>query len=171
MQTKKLVLFSILLSVSIVLNIVERFAVAGFSGVPFFRLGLANIVILIILYVYGSKDAFTMLILRIFVVGLLTGNLGAPTFWLSLSGGLIAFLLMMIFKQLPGFTIISVSLMGAIGHAFGQILMAIIILSTVENIYLFPLLMVLSVPTGIFTGMVAKKLMRILSQQLFLEQY
>ncbi len=166
METKKLVLLSILLSASIVLNIIERFAVAGFSGVPFFRLGLANIIILVILYTYGKKDAFTILLLRIFLVGLLTGNLLAPTFFLSLSGGLIAFILMILFKHLPGFSIISVSLMGAIGHAFGQIVMAIFFLSTLQNIYLFPLLMILSVPTGIFTGIVAKRLLRILHQQL-----
>jgi len=171
MQTRKLIFIAILLAVSIVLNIVERFAIQGFTGLPMIRLGLANIVVLIVLYSYGSKDAFMVLLLRIFMVAMLTTGLFSPAFLLSLSGGLVAFSLMYIMKKMPGFTIISVSVLGSVGHAIGQIMMAVFILNTQEIIYLLPLLLVLSVPTGVFVGLVAQRILSILSAHFFTEQY
>jgi len=171
MQTRKMIFIAILLSVSIVLNIVERFAVQGFTGLPMIRLGLANIVVLVILYTYGPKDAFVILLLRILLVAMLTTGLLAPAFWLSFSGGMVAYTLMFTFKKLPGFTLISVSVMGSVGHAVGQIIMAVFILNTQEIIFILPLLLMLSVPTGIFVGLVSKRVLHILSHQLFKEQY
>jgi len=170
MQTKRLVLLAILLAVSVVLNIVERVAIGGLTGLPMVRLGLANIVILIVLYIYTVKDAFTLLILRIFLVGLFTA-LFSPTFWLSLGGGLLAFLLMVIFKKLRVFTVISVSVMGSFGHAVGQILTAIFLLSTQELIAYLPVLIALSIPTGIFTGLISKRLITILENNIAVEHY
>jgi len=68
MNTQKLVLLSILIAISIVLNIVERFALGGLTGLPMIRLGLANIVVLMVMYLYQAKDAFLVLIIRIFLV-------------------------------------------------------------------------------------------------------
>lgn len=164
MQTKRLVFLAVMLGVSVVLNIVERTAIQGFSGLPMIRLGLANIVVLIILYTYGRKDAFSVLILRILLVGFVTGLL-SPSFLLSFSGGMVAFALMVLLKRLPGFTIISVSVMGSLGHAVGQIIMAIFILETSEIVYILPVLIAISIPTGIFTGMVAKKLIHLMEDQ------
>ncbi len=153
-----------MLGVSVVLNIVERTAIQGFSGLPMIRLGLANIVVLILLYTYGRKDAFSVLFLRILLVGFVTG-LFSPSFLLSFSGGMVAFALMILFQRLPGFSIISVSIMGALGHAVGQIFMAIFILETSEIVYILPILAAISIPTGIFTGMVARKLITLMQEQ------
>ena len=165
MQTKRLVFLAVMLGVSVVLNIVERTAIQGFSGLPMIRLGLANIVVLILLYTYGRKDAFSVLILRILLVGFVTGLL-SPSFFLSFAGGMVAFTLMTLFKRLPGFTIISVSVMGSLGHAVGQIAMAVFILETSEIVYILPVLIAISIPTGIFTGMVARKLINLMKDQL-----
>ncbi|MFP4077595.1 MAG: Gx transporter family protein [Bacillota bacterium] len=164
MQTRRLVFLAVMLGVSVVLNIVERTAVQGFSGLPMIRLGLANIVVLILLYTYGRKDAFSVLILRIVLVGFVTGLL-SPSFLLSFSGGMVAFALMNLFKRLPGFSIISVSVMGSLGHAVGQIFMAIFILETSEIVYILPILTAISIPTGIFIGLVARKLIALMKDQ------
>ncbi len=163
METRKLVLLAILLSVSVVLNIVERVALGGFTGLPMVRLGLANVVVLIVLYVYGFKDALTLMILRIFLVGVFTA-LFSPTFWLSLGGGLTAFTMMISFKSMRVFSILGVSVMGAFGHALGQVVVAMIILSTQELILYLPFLVGLSIPTGIFTGVIARKMVGLLYQ-------
>ncbi len=155
MNTKRLVTLSVFLSMSIVLSIVESFIPS--ISIPGAKLGLANIMTLVILNLYGEKDAFLIVILRIFLVGLLRGTIGAPGFFLSLSGGLIAYIMMVIFLKLKIFSTVSVSVMGSLGHSLGQILMAIIILSTPELAYYFPLLFLIAIPTGIFTGLVAKK--------------
>ena len=165
-RTQKTVLIAVLLAVSIVLNLVERFTLQGFTGLPMVRLGLANIVVLLILYAYGTKDAFAILALRILLVSMLSTGIGSVSFLLSLSGGMVAFLLMVTFKALKGFTIISVSIMGSLGHAFGQIVMAVFILVTDEIIFILPILMTLSVPTGIFVGLTTQRLLKILGTQM-----
>ena len=166
MNTQKLVLISILIAISIVLNIIERFALGGLTGLPMIRLGLANIVVLMVLYLYQAKDAFLVLIIRIFLVGLFT-SLFSPTFFLSLGGGLFAYLAMIIGKSLKVFSIIGVSVLGSFGHALGQIIAAIIILSTQELIVYFPWLVVLSIPTGLLTGFIALKMNQIIKEAFF----
>lgn len=167
METKRLVLLAILLAASVVLNIVERVALGGLTGLPMIRLGLANIIILIILYLFSAKDAFVVLILRIFLVGLFTA-LFSPTFWLSFGGGMVAYGLMISFKAMKVFSIVGVSVVGAFGHALGQVLMAMLLLSTQELFLYLPFLVGLSIPTGILTGFVALKMVRILNQTFYL---
>ena len=155
MKTKRIVNLSIFLSMSIVLSIVESFLpVLPVVGA---KLGLANIITLVILSLYGERDAFVVVILRVILVGLLRGSLGNVGFFLSLGGALAAYSMMVLFLRLKVFSIISVSVMGSLGHSVGQITVAIIILSTKELIYYFPLLFLVAIPTGIFTGSVAKK--------------
>lgn len=149
MKTRKAVTLSLLLSMSIVLSIVESFLPT--FNIPGAKLGLANIITIVLLYNFSEKDAFTMVILRILLVALLRG-LPVSSFLISLSGGLMAFFLMALFKRLRVFNVISVSVMGSIGHAFGQIIMAIIILSTPGLAYYYPFLFMLAIPTGIFVG-------------------
>ncbi len=170
MQTRRMVLLAVLLAVSVVLNIVERVALGGLTGLPMVRLGLANIIILIVLYVFTIKDAMTVLLLRIFLVGLFTA-LFSPTFWISLSGGLVAFTMMVSFKKINRFSVIGVSVMGSFGHAVGQIAMAMFILSSQELILYLPILLSLSIPTGIFTGLVSQKLIHIIEGSLSVERF
>jgi len=159
MNTKRLVTLSIFLSISIVLSIVESFLpVIPVVGA---KLGLANIMTLVILSLYGEKDAFVVVILRVLLVGILRGSIGNPGFFLSLGGGLAAYLMMVFFLRLKVFNIISVSVMGSLGHSVGQIAVAIVILSTNELVYYFPFLFIIAIPTGIFTGSVAKKFIEI----------
>ncbi len=158
-RTRKLVLIAILLSLSIVVNIVERFALQGLTGMPWVRLGLANIIVLLVLYAYGLKDGFAIMLLRILLVAILTTGLGSVNFFLSLSGGILSFVMMVIFKYIPGFSLVSVSVMGALGHSTGQILMAMFLLATDEIIFTLPVLMVISVPTGVFVGLVTQRVL------------
>ena len=153
MRTKRLTLLAIMLAISIVLSIIESM-LPVIVPIPGVKLGLANVVTLLIMYIYGDKDAFLILILRIILVGLLRGSIFNVTFFLSLGGGLMAFLLMYVFHKLKVFSMVGVSIMGAFGHSVGQIAMAIFILETKELIYYFPYIVVLSIITGVFTGIV-----------------
>ncbi|MCF7925378.1 MAG: Gx transporter family protein [Candidatus Izimaplasma sp.] len=155
MKTKRITMLAILLSISIVLAIVESFLPV--IPVPGVKLGLANVVTLIVMYYFGEKDAFTLLIMRIVLVALLRGNIFSVTFFLSFSGGMMAYIMMILFKSLKIFSIIGVSIMGAFGHSVGQIIMAIIILDTIELIFYFPYILLLSVITGVITGFLAAR--------------
>jgi heptaprenyl diphosphate synthase len=127
------------------------------TQIPGVKLGLANIVTLIVMYTYGEKDAFTLVLIRILLVSLLIGSFLSPTFAMSLTGGMVAFSMMFIAKKTKLFSMVGVSVFGALGHATGQILAAIFFLQTPELIYYWPFIFVLSIPTGLFTGLVANK--------------
>ena len=165
MKTKRITTLAIMLSISIVLSIVEStISVAIAIPIPGVKLGLANIVTLIIMYMYGERDAFTIVLLRIVLVGLLRGNIFSITFYLSFSGGMFAYIMMVIFKNLKVFSPVGVSIMGAFGHSVGQIVMAIFLLKTQELIYYFPLILVLSVITGVLTGLLAQRSLNIMKR-------
>lgn len=166
MKLKKLVFLAIMVSASIVLSIVESMISTTLFIIPGVKLGLANIITLVILYIYCEKDAFAVVILRIFLVGLTYSGLFQPTFWMSLSGGIFAFFTMVIIKKIPKLSLVSVSVAGSLMHMVGQILMAMIVLNTETLIYYLPYMMIISIPTGIFTGIVGKKMIDIFDHQL-----
>jgi heptaprenyl diphosphate synthase len=160
MRTKRLTTLSILLAISIVLSIVE--SMLPVIPVPGVKLGLANVVTLVVLYLYSDKDAFVLLLLRIILVGLLRGNIFSVTFYLSFSGGMTAYLMMYIFKHINIFSLVGISIMGSFGHSVGQIIMAIFLIERTELIYYFPYILVLSVLTGILTGLLSTRVLKIM---------
>lgn len=165
-KTKKLVTISIMLSISIVLSIMESFFPIGVTGA---KLGLANIVTLIVMYLYSSKDATMVLLLRVLLVSLLYSGFGSNTFWLSLSGGIFSLSLMLLIKFTNRFTIVSVSVVGSLGHALGQILMSMFLLNTAYLIFYFPVIFLVAIPTGVFVGLTAQKFITLAKKQNLIE--
>ncbi|PKK99914.1 MAG: heptaprenyl diphosphate synthase [Tenericutes bacterium HGW-Tenericutes-1] len=166
MKLKKIIFLAIMISISIVLSIVESMISVTVFIIPGVKLGLANIITLVILYIYGGKEAFVVSILRIFIVSLIYSGLFTPTSLMSLSGGIVAYLAMIGVKQLPKLSIVSVSVTGALMHMVGQIAMAIVVLDTPTLIYYLPYMILISIPTGILTGLVGKKMIDIFHNQL-----
>ncbi len=172
METKRLTLLAVLLALSVIINIVERVVMLGITSLlgPFFapllgagglRIGLANIVVLLVLYTYGTRDAFAILFMRVFLVGLLYTALFSVPFFTSLVGGAIAFTLMVLFKSLKGFSLISVSIMGAVGHVMGQMIVAVTIFGFFVIAY-FPLMVLISIPAGFVVGKITIRMIEIL---------
>ncbi len=169
MALRKTVTIAVMIAVSIVLSIVESMISAFVFIIPGVKLGLANIVTLIILYLYGTKEAGIVAFLRIILVILITpvagGGLFSPASFMSFAGGALAYGAMLLFKQFKGFSIVSVSVAGALMHMVGQIGAAIIVLETQALIYYLPYMILISVPTGVFTGLVGKKLIGVFQQR------
>ena len=151
-NTKRLAILAMLLAMAIVLNILESFIPVFIPGV---KLGLANVIILIMLYEFKSTEALIVNISRIILVGVMRGNIFTPTFLMSLSGGLLSFLIMFIFSRFKFFSIVGVSVLGSISHCVGQILMAMVILGTKAVIGYLPFILFLSIATGTFSGILA----------------
>ncbi len=152
-RLKRWVIIAMLLAMAIVVSYVESFIPVFIPGV---KLGLANAIILIMLFEFKWYEAFVVDIFRILIVALIRGTFLAPAFLLSLSGGMLSFFIMFIFSRIKLFSPIGISVLGSIGHPLGQILMAIIILSSQEILYYLPFTLGLSVLTGILSGMVVR---------------
>ena len=157
MDIKKIVNYSMLLAISVVLSIIESF-IPIFSGlIVGVKLGLANIIVLYVLYIYGLKDAIYISILRVILVGILRTGLFSITFLFSLSGAIISILMMGLFK-LTKLSIIGVSIIGSIFHIVGQIIVAVIILNTSNILYYLPYLLIFSCITGTIIGIISTEI-------------
>lgn len=146
-----------MIAIATVLSYVESFIPVFIPGV---KLGLANVIILIMLYEFKSYEAFIVDVLRIIVVSLIRGTIASPTFLMSLSGGILSFLVMLLFSRIKIFSPIGTSVLGAISHSFGQIIVAIIIMGTDAVLYYLPFIALLSIITGILSGVIANEYLK-----------
>lgn len=126
--------------------------------IPFMKLGLANVVILMLLVSGNTRVGVIVAFAKSILGGLLAGTLFSPTTLLSLAGTFLSLLLMLLLFKLPvNFSILGVSIAGAVGHNFGQLIMVRLILMRENTIfYLTPLLILMGIVTGIITGYLAK---------------
>ena len=155
MKVHKIALLGILTAATIVIAIAESFIPS--IGIPGVKLGLANIMILIILYELGIVEAIGVNVARVFVVGLVRGTLFSMGFFMSLTGAAASLTIMIIFYLLiKKFSIIAVSVVGSLFHVSGQIVVAMIYMGTVYVVYYLPIIAISAIVTGVFVGIVAK---------------
>ncbi len=157
-HTKKLVLISLMASLSLGLYSLESL-IPPLVPVPGVKLGLANVITLICLYIINIPGAFAVLFIRIGLSSLLFGH--PMSFIFSLSGGLFSFAVMVILKKIMSRdNIWAISVFGAFAHNIGQILAAIIITSQLSFMYYFLVLIISSILTGVFTGVLAQNFIK-----------
>ncbi|MDD7268123.1 MAG: Gx transporter family protein [Lachnospiraceae bacterium] len=120
--------------------------------VPGVKLGLANLVVLVALYIPGAKEAFALFIVRILLVGFTFGS--PSTLLFSLAGGLLSFVVMWLLSRFEGFSIIGVSVAGGIMHNVGQLLTAAVVVKSGSLLYYMPVLLIAGVLTGLAIGLI-----------------
>ena len=147
-KTKRVAVYGLLVALAFILSYVER--LIPVPGIPGVKLGLANIVVLVALYKLGVKEAFSLAMIRILLVGFTFGNMFSMLY--SLSGGILSCLTMILLKKSNHFSMTTVSISGGVMHNVGQILMAMFVLKTVQLYYYLPILMISGVGTGIVIG-------------------
>ena len=163
-STKKFVYVTLLAAMAISINVLESTFI---PAMPFgIRFGLANIIALITIEMFGVKEMLIVNTMRVVIGSLLRGTIFGSTFWISLTGVFISSLVIIICKKLLKLPIISTSMLSAIGHSVGQVLMVSFIYTQVSMVAIIPYLLMSAIPTGILTGYVAleanKRLPRIL---------
>lgn len=166
MKINKGVLIGLLGAVSVVLGVIENFIP---MPVPAIRLGLANVPVMIALYLTSARTAFAILILKSFLVPVFSGNLYFKLS-LSLPANLGAFVVMFIvIKFLDKYsTPISAGVVGAVVHMVVQIAVA-------GKFYvpwlwaahqLIGIMLFVSAVTGVLTGLLTE---RIINRPIFNE--
>lgn len=122
--------------------------------IPGVKLGLANIITLMVLRNLSVGDAFFVLIMRIFIATFLFGQ--AMSLLYSLAGGILCLLVMLLFNRLlQGHFLFLTSIFGALGHNAGQLAIAVLLTSSVAALSYIPFFVVSSCITGLFTGLCA----------------
>lgn len=148
MKAKKLTLLSLFCAVAMIMSYLESLIPLP---LPFgIKVGLPNIIIIFILYRIGAKEAIAVSVVRVLLVSLLFGN--ALSLAYSIAGAVLSIMTMILLKHLKLFSSIAVSVAGGIAHNAGQIIVACIVMDTIEISYYLPILAISGVVAGILVG-------------------
>ena len=159
MNTHKLALMGVLTASAIVIAILESFIPS--IGIPGIKLGLANIVILTTLYELGVMEAVFINAVRVLLVAIVRGTLLSMGFFMSITGAFLSLAIMILFYlTIKKFSIIGVSVIGAIFHVVGQILVAMIYLDSAYILFYLPIIAISAIVAGVIVGIVAKLIIR-----------
>ena len=153
MRGRKVAIFGVFTALALIFSYVELLIPINF-GIPGAKLGLANLMIVLVLYKMGIKEALTLSVTRIILSGFMFGNLFGILY--SLSGGLLSFLVMVLLKKSDRFSVAGVSIGGGTAHNIGQLLVAMVVVQTYQVGYYLPVLLV----TGLLIGLVAKEVLK-----------
>lgn len=150
---KSLPALAVFLTFALVCSYIESLIPIPF-GVPGMKLGLTNVVIILLLYLFGPFDAIVVSILRVLLIGFMFGNLYSLCY--SLAGGLLSFICMYLLYRFSKFKMITVSVVGGFMHNVGQLIVAIFFFDTGYLIYYLPVLLITGVVTGAVIGVIAQ---------------
>lgn len=155
-RVARLALFAAL---TLVLSCIES-AITLPVSIPGVKLGLANVAVLIALYEAGPRWAFGIMLLKVAVVSFFVG---APSMMLySLTGSALAFLGMLMSWKLNLFGIVATSVLCAILHNIGQLLMAMVLMHTAVILVNLPIMLVSACIMGTLTGSAAAGVLKAL---------
>ncbi len=154
MSAKQLTRDALLCAIALTIFMIEA-QIPALVPIPGVKLGLANIVTVFAIFVYGPKDALAILLVRVVLGSIFSGQI--TTILYSLAGGLLCFcVVVLIQKILTERQIWVASVVGAIFHNIGQVLVAMLITSTWRLVVYLPILMVSGILAGLFTGLCAQ---------------
>lgn len=155
-KTKRLVLLAMLTVVAMILSYVESLLPS--VGIPGVKMGLANIAVIFALFRFGWKEAAALSLVRVVLVSLLFGSVGAMLY--SLAGAVLSLAVMALLRRIDRFSTVGISVAGGVAHNAGQILMAMLILQTKQLLGYLPVLAVSGIAGGVLTGLAAALLIR-----------
>lgn len=154
MKAKKLTRMALLTAIALILFLVEA-QLPPLAPIPGIKLGLANVITVYAMFVLSPGDTLLILLCRVFLGSVFSGQM--MNLFYSLGGGLLCWLAMLVLRRVVSRRQVWVcSVIGAMCHNIGQILVAIWMTRTPSLIVYLPVLLVSGILTGLFTGLVAQ---------------
>ncbi len=147
--TRRLTVMAMLIAAAMILSWVETLLPS--PGIPGVKLGLANIAVIFALYRLGWKEAAAISLVRVGMVSVLFGSVGALFY--SVAGAVLSLAVMTLLRRLDVFSTVGVSVAGGVAHNLGQILMAMLLLETQRLIWYLPVLILSGLGGGILVGL------------------
>ena len=111
-STRNIVLCGLLTAMMLVLGFIESLLPVA-TAVPGVKLGLSNGVLMFALYMLDAPTAFLLMLLKVVLSGLLFGGVSAMMY--AMAGGVASMLVMILFKRF-NFSMLFVSMLGAVAH-------------------------------------------------------
>lgn len=150
----KVAYMGLFLALALICSYIESL-IPFYFGIPGVKLGLTNIVVILMLYCVGSREALTISMLRIVLAGFLFGNMFSILY--SLAGGGLSFLVMYLLKKTGKLGILPISISGGIFHNIGQLIVAAFVVSNYNILYYMPVLLIAGAVTGLLIGIAAQE--------------
>lgn len=145
---KRIARLAMMIALALVLSYVERLIPLPMP-VPGIKLGLANLVTLVCLYLFGWRDALTVSALRVALGALMFGSGFSMVY--ALSGALCSLLVMALLKR-TGLHPVSISAVGGVAHNLAQLLVAALVVRTLGLLSYLPMLILSGALTGVLVG-------------------
>lgn len=155
-SAKKIAAVAILIAVAFVLSWIELI-LSITTPIPGIKIGLANLAILFAMYDCSEKDAFMVLVGRLVLNAILFGNVNSLIY--SVAGGVLSFIVMVIYKKISPKHIVYISITGGVFHNIGQLTAASVVMNTFLSWYM-PYLIIGGIIAGLFNGIVCQKLLK-----------
>lgn len=154
-KLNRIIFLSLLVSIGLALSLLET-SIPLPIPIPGAKLGLSNIVILVSLIIFGFRDAFLISVLKSIVFMLVTGSVSS--FMYSISGAILSIVVMWIsYKYFSNiFSLIGISILGAVAHNTGQVATASLIMNNIKIFSYLSILLLMSLFTGYFVGISSK---------------
>ena len=153
MDSKKIPYYGLFAALAILMGYVEMMIPIPVP-IPGVKLGLANVIIIIMMYFMDTKSVFFVSLIRVLLSGLLFAGFAGLLY--SLAGAMCSFAVMALLKKTKLCSIVGVSVAGGVFHNVGQIIVAALVVQNVKMAYYLPFLLVSGVVTGMLIGIVAK---------------
>lgn len=157
-RTRRLSLDAALLALAMGLSYLEYLLpIAAVFPLPGFRLGLANLVVMLAFYLLSPLDAAIVSALRILLSGVLFGSV--TSLYFSALGGLFSYLvLLLLYFVRAKCSLIGASILSASAHNFGQIVAAMTLYGALVARSYLPYLLLASILYGGLLGLLANLL-------------
>ena len=152
-KTRRVALIGVMLVLALAASYAERVAPSPIPAVPGIKLGLANAVILIVLYLTNVRTALLLNVMRVVLSGLLFSGVWGAAY--GLSGALLSFAVMATLQGTRRFGVVGVSIAGGVAHNVGQLLLAAWLVKTPGLAAYLPMLILSGMVAGTLVGVVA----------------
>lgn len=157
--SRDVALTGLLAAFSIILSYIEYLLPINIA-IPGIKPGIANVAIVVALYILDYKKAIIIDVIKLIVIGILFGN--AFSIMFSVAGALLSLLVMIVAKKIKIFTILAVSVCGGVFHNVGQLIIAIFIMKSTIIVSYLPFLIIGGVLAGIIVGIISAAVTRIM---------
>lgn len=156
-MNKKTAYLGLFVTLALIASYVESL-VPFYFGAPGIKLGLANLITVVLLYRANAKDAALVSVLRILLSGFLFGNVFSILY--SYAGAVLSLLVMCLLKKIKGFSILGISIAGGVFHNLGQIIAAVFLMKNENIMYYFPVIMIAGIVTGLLIGIGSREVLK-----------
>lgn len=149
-QVAKLTVTALFTSLSVVLSILESFLPTFAFLPPGAKPGLSNVIVMFSALSLGAPQTFFIVFAKSFFAFLTRGVIAGT---MSLAGGILSSVCMLfVFKKLQIIGCVGAGVLSAICHNIGQLLVSFITVGTTAVLGYAPVLLIVSVVTGVITG-------------------